>query len=83
MFREDSMKREEIAAFYRKQRVTAFHRSLNTSVEELSRLRTLHAGSDIDHLPEVRDLQRAIRSLQKLIKTFEAPPEPIDHSEMT
>ncbi|WP_158821541.1 hypothetical protein [Granulicella sp. S156] len=69
------MKREEIAAFYREQRASTFLRSLNTSVEELNRLRTLHAGSDIDDLPEARTLQSAIRSLQKLVKTFEAPAE--------
>jgi len=69
------MKREEIAAFYREQRASTFLRSLNTSVEELNRLRTLHAGADIDDLPEVRTLQSAIRSLRKLVETFEAPPE--------
>ena len=69
------MKREEIAAFYREQRASTFLRSLNTSVEELKRLRTLHAGSDVEDLPEVRSLQSAIHSLQKLIKTFESLPE--------
>ena len=69
------MKREEIAAFYREQRASTFLRSLNTSVEELNRLRTLHAGSDINDLPEARTLQSAIRSLRKLVKTFEAPAE--------
>ena len=69
------MKREEIAAFYREQRASIFLRSLNTSVEELNRLRTLHAGSDIDDLPEARTLQSAIRSLRKLVETFEALPE--------
>lgn len=69
------MKREEIAAFYREQRASTFLRSLNTSVEELNRLRTLHAGSDIDDLPEARTLQSAIRSLRKLVKTFEVPVE--------
>lgn len=69
------MKREEIAAFYREQRASTFLRSLNTSVEELNRLRTLHAGSDIDDLPEARTLQSAIRSLRKLVETFEALPE--------
>jgi hypothetical protein len=69
------MKREEIAAFYREQRASTFLRSLNTSVEELKRLRTLHAGSDIDDLPEARTLQSAIHSLRKLVETFEAPPE--------
>jgi hypothetical protein len=65
------MRREEIAAFYREQRASTFLRSLNTSIEELTRLRTLHAGSDIDHLPEARNLQRAIRSLRKLVRTFD------------
>jgi len=69
------MKREEIAAFYREQRASTFLRSLNTSVEELNRLRTLHAGCDIDDLPEARTLQSAIRSLRKLVEIFEAPPE--------
>jgi hypothetical protein len=69
------MKREEIAAFYREQRATIFLRSLNASVEELKRLRMLHPGSDIDDLPEARTLQTAIRSLRKLVETFEAPPE--------
>ena len=69
------MKREEIAAFYREQRASIFLRSLNTSVEELNRLRTLHAGSDIDDLPEARTLQSAIRSLRKLVETFEALSE--------
>lgn len=72
------MEREEMAAFYREQRASTFLRSLNTSIEELRRLRTLHAGSDIDHLPEVRNLQSAIRSLRKLVRIFEAR-DYVDH----